>query len=297
MVRDLVSEKTAGRPARSVMPDLKSRAQAFLMRIGLYHRLKASILYDVYWGLIDKRLVEYRTREIGFYQALLEGFRPGDVIFDVGANIGAKTDVFLRLGARVIAIEPDQTNQGVLTDRFFSYRIRKKPVVVVGEALSDRNSVETMWIDEPGSAKNTLSRKWVDALRNDQDRFGERLDFAGQRQVVTTTLEDLMRRHGRPMFVKIDVEGAEPLVLRGLRSPVPYVSFEVNLPEFRPEGLECVELLGRLSTAGRFNYATDCQGGFGLPQWLGAVDFMRALQDCAEPSIEVFWASHVPRTD
>jgi FkbM family methyltransferase len=274
------------------MLSIKSRIQGLLIRVGLYHRLKSSILYDLYWRMIDKRLVDDRSREVRFYRSLLKGLRRGDVIFDVGANIGSKTDVFLKLGARVVAVEPDETNQGILRDRFFRYRIRKKSVVVVGEALSDRNAVDTMWIDEPGSAKNTLSRKWVDALRNNRDRFGERLDFAGQRQVSTTTLEDLIGRHGRPMFVKIDVEGAEPLVLRGLQSPVPYVSFEVNLPEFRPEGLECVELLSRLSPGGCFNYAADCQGGFALSQWVGPREFARALETCSEPSVEVFWAAN-----
>jgi hypothetical protein len=67
----------------------------------------------------------------------------------------------------------------------------------------------------------------------------------------------------------------------------------VNLPEFRPEGLECVDLLGRLHAAGRFNYAADCQRGLTLDRWLDAPGFARVLEACTENSIEVFWKGPV----
>src|SRR4029453_18235955 len=101
----------------------------------------------------------------------------------------------------------------------------------------------TLWIDEPGSAKNSLSRKWVETLKGDEARFGHRLEFARQKKVQTTTLDELTISYGLPFFVKIDVEGYEPSVLRGMKRPVPFLSFEVNFPEFRAEGFECVELL------------------------------------------------------
>lgn len=275
------------------MPRLKSHIQKLLVRTGLYHRLKASFLYDLYWRLADRTLVEHRAGEVQFYRDLLREFRPGDLIFDVGANQGYKTDIFLRLGASVVAVEPDESNQEILRRLFQKLRLRKKPVVVVGRALGEKNGVETMWIDQPGSAKNTLNRKWVETLRHDENRFGERLNFAEQKQVATTTLDDLIAAHGRPIFVKIDVEGAEINVLRGLRRPVPYLSFEVNLPEFKPEALECLEWLSRVSPGGNFNYAADCQGGFALKRWLDAREFRSAFEACREPSVEVFWASGV----
>lgn len=273
------------------MSTLKSHVQTLLARTGLYHRLKASFLYDLYWRLADRNLLAHRTREVQFYHDLLREFRPGDLIFDVGANQGYKTDIFLRLGANVVAVEPDESNQRILRQLFQTLRLRKKPVIVVGSALGEKNGVGTMWIDQPGSAKNTLNRKWVETLRRDESRFGERLSFADQKQVTTTTLDDLIAKHGRPIFVKIDVEGAEANVLHGLRCPVPYLSFEVNLPEFGPEGLECIELLSRVTPNGNFNYAVDCQGGFVLTTWLNAREFKSAFEACREPSIEVFWAS------
>ena len=42
-----------------------------------------------------------------FYRKLLAGLQRDGLIFDIGANMGAKTDIFLRLGARVVSVEPD----------------------------------------------------------------------------------------------------------------------------------------------------------------------------------------------
>lgn len=271
------------------MRALKPQLQKTLRRLGLYHRLKTSSFYDLYWKFADDSIVEARRKEVEFYRNLLTGFRPGDCIFDVGANHGAKAEVFLRLGARVVAVEPDKANQQILKEKFLQYRLIPKPVFIVGKALSDKNAVETMWVDEPGSAKNTLSHKWVETLRSDDDRFGHRLNFGHCTHVETTTLEELIAVQGLPFFVKIDVEGHETSVLKGLHRPVPYLSFEVNLPEFKSEGLECINRLAALCVEGKFNYASDCRRGLLLDRWLQAAEFSRVFEQCMEKSIEVFW--------
>lgn len=255
----------------------------------LRQRAKYSWIYDSYWSLADRRIIDDRRREIEFYRSLLNGFQKGDLIFDIGANQGYKTGIFLKLGARVLSVEPDQASQEILKQSFLKYRLKSKPVVIVPKAVSDRNSILRMWIDTPGSAMNTLSQKWAETLKNDDTRFGEKLNFGQWKEVETVSMEKLISEYGLPFFVKIDVEGHELSVLRGMQRPVPYLSFEVNLPEFRPEGLECVQILGRLASDGMFNYAADCRSGLVLKQWIGTEEFSAALASCRDKSIEVFW--------
>jgi hypothetical protein len=81
------------------MQTLKGHVQDALKGVGLYHRLKASPAYSLYWQIMDSSLIEGRCKEVSFYHNLLQCFRRGDLIFDVGANQGTKTDTFLRLGA------------------------------------------------------------------------------------------------------------------------------------------------------------------------------------------------------
>src|ERR1700704_5587203 len=121
-------------PVRSV----KAFANAFLKRIHVYERVKASCLYDACWSIANSRIVEERDSEIEYYRNILVGFHKGDLIFDIGANQGFKTDIFLKLGAAVIAVDPDETNQRILREKFLTYRFRKKAVTVVSDAISDK---------------------------------------------------------------------------------------------------------------------------------------------------------------
>lgn len=276
------------------MQIVKRLLQSFLKQVGVYNRVKASCLYDIYWSMADCKIVEARSHEVEFYRDLLQGIQDGDLIFDIGANHGYKADIFLRLGAKVLAVDPDQVNQEILKDRFLRYRWVKKPVIVLGKAVSDNSGIQKMWIDEPGSAKNTLSQKWVETLRQDETRFGHKLKFIQQREVESITLEDLITMYGAPAFIKIDVEGYEPQVLRGLKKPVPYLSFEVNLPEFREEGMECIELLGKLDAQGMFNYSADCGEGLVLGRWLSLKEFREFFISCPVASLEVFWKTISP---
>jgi FkbM family methyltransferase len=276
------------------MATAKEKTQALLKQFRLYYRIKASRIYDVYWRLFDRRVLDARRTEVTFYRNLLQELPPSGLVFDVGANHGWKTSIFLGLGARVVAVEPDQKSQEILKLSFHRYRWFRKPVTIVGKAAGEADTIATMWIDAPGSAKNTLSPKWVAALRADDTRFGAALNFAAQRSVTTTTLDRLIADYGVPFFIKIDVEGHEIHVLRGLHQRVPFLSFEVNLPEFQCEGLECVELLGSLCADGCFNYVTDCREGLVLDRWLGPADFARVLANCSDKSIEVFWTTRQP---
>lgn len=259
------------------------------------NRLESSSIRRMYWAIAKRQNLISSQQEEQFYRALLDGLKHGDLIYDIGANRGAKADIFLRLGARVVAVEPDKQCQAILKDRFLRYRLKSSPITLVEKAVSDKIGVEEFFVDGPGSAVNTISRKWADHLKDHRNDFKYEhygLQFSNSRTVETTTIDDLMSQFGVPFFVKIDVEGHELSVLQGMRRAVPYMSFEVNLNTFRSEGIGCVEVLRDLSSEGLFNYTPDCCAGLSLEKWLPAEEFGSVLETCTEETIEVFWRSN-----
>jgi FkbM family methyltransferase len=268
---------------------LKTLLQRILRGLGLYTWFKEeSFAYDVYRRFKDGRPVAWRTGELRFYRGLLGGGGEAMLVFDVGANRGQRTDVFLRLGARVVAAEPDEANRRLLARKYHGL-LRERPVTIVGKAVSDVIGARTMRITSPGSGLNTLSEKWVRTLGENPGKLGARVEYPLQRSVETTTLAELMDSHGEPRYIKIDVEGHEPQVLRGLARPVDFVSFEANLPEFLPEAAECVGILDQLSPRGRFNLSERCYRGLDLASWQSASEIVATLGGLGERTVEVFW--------
>ena len=75
-------------------------------------------IYDLYWEIVDSPRIEKRKTEASSYRTLLEGFPKGGMILDIGVNVGEKPDVFLRIGAKVLAIEPEGGCQTTLRGNF-----------------------------------------------------------------------------------------------------------------------------------------------------------------------------------
>ncbi|PIY72723.1 MAG: FkbM family methyltransferase [Rhodobacterales bacterium CG_4_10_14_0_8_um_filter_70_9] len=203
-----------------------------------------------------------------FYRPFL---RPGDLAFDVGAHVGDRTAAFRALGARVVAVEP----QARLMRALRMLHGRDRGVTLVRAALGAAEGETVLRVNTANPTVSTLSGAFTEAAEGAAGWEGQRWDAT--ETVPLTTLDALIARHGRPAFVKIDVEGFEAAVLAGLSQPPPALSFEV-VAAARGAGLAALaraRALGygafRLSLGEGHVWAGDWIGGAAMAAALAAM--------------------------
>jgi len=191
-----------------------------------------------------------------FYSQFLA---PGDVCFDVGANFGNRAKIFLRLGATVVAVEPQNKCVRVLKSMYGE----NNRLIIIQKALGALEGSAELMISR-ASTISSLSQEWVDAVKR-SGRFSE-YSWDKKKIVNVTTLNKLIAEHGVPSFIKIDVEGFEYEVIKGLSQPVITICFEFT-PELIETTIRCIEHLHSLGGIS-LNYSLGETMKMGLDKWV-----------------------------
>jgi FkbM family methyltransferase len=207
---------------------------------------------------------ETRARRRRFYSQFVQ---PGDLCFDVGANLGNRVEVFLDLGARVIAVEPQRLCNGYLRMRF------GPRVAIVDAALGEHEGAGEIMISDAPTI-SSMAPEWIDAMKS--TRFQE-YSWNRRQRVAIRTLDSLVQQFGRPAFCKIDVEGFELRVLKGLTQKLGTVSFEFAIPEFTARALDCLRHLAALGAV-ECNYSMGESMSLELPAWVDSQRMEAELQ-------------------
>lgn len=163
---------------------------------------------------------------------------PGDVVWDVGANVGlfsVAATVQAGSGGEVVAFEADRWLVSLL-ERTVRLRdgARQAPLTVMARAVSDGAGTAQFHIANRARAASHLSGYGT------SQAGGVRLTV----EVPTVSLDGMLEERRAPTVVKIDVEGAEPLVFRGatrlLATARPALIVEVY-PRSEPEVRSCLQ--------------------------------------------------------
>ena len=226
---------------------------------------------------VKKKLISQRK----YYNDLLANLRiPDAAILDIGANEGFVSEIFLDKGFGVVAVEPDPRNVSILKARFgLNRNFLLYPCLCGTEA-----GLQQFWLSERNNAFSTNNLKWKNLLSGGNYRFHAHF-MEDPIEIQATTLDEILRAHGKLVFAKIDAEGSELNCFQGLSEKIPLIAFEANLPEFAEETISCVQRLAAIDEGATFNYSSE----FNLPgpEYLTAIEFCNLISTIRSPNIDV----------
>jgi len=227
-----------------------------LYRVGLFKPMRS-----VYRALFNRSEFRSEQKMRSFYS---EWIAKGDVVFDVGANIGQYTEIFSSLGAQVIAIEPNpKLCEGL---RFLSYG---GDVTVLPCAAGEAPGRAVLHVYDRHEL-SSLTDLWL----KDAPTVA-RTKCIGDIEVEVTTLDSTAHEYGVPSLVKIDVEGFDDAVIRGMSFKPRIVSFELNLA-FPQVAERCLEA-PLFSSGYEFNFVRGPQMDLACSSWLDRNSMKRSL--------------------
>ena len=203
-----------------------------------------------------------RRKLLRFYSQFVN---EGDLCFDIGANIGNRIGVFLKLGATVVAVEPQNSCMRKLLKKYGN----NNKVFLVHKALGAEEGKGNLILSNSHTV-SSMSKEWIDCVRDSDMFFTSTSAFQWHENVTVpvTTLDKLIRKYGSPAVCKIDVEGFEYQVIKGLSQPAEMISFEFTpTPKLINQSIESIKHLSTIGNV-QFNYSFGESMILALPEWV-----------------------------
>jgi FkbM family methyltransferase len=181
----------------------------------------------IYSNSLDRilalNLLKFSTMGAFETKVISQKIKKGMVLYDIGANLGFYTLLFSKLtglNGQVIAFEPDPDNFRLLKKNLIQNHISN--VLAIQKAISNKTGKEKLYICEEHHGNHRIyitkeKRRWI--------------------SVESTTLDHFLLGKPPPNFIKLDIEGAECLAIRGMLSTLKIVKHLIMICEFAPNNL------------------------------------------------------------
>ncbi len=211
---------------------------------------------------------EDAKRRSNFYATFIKS---DDLCFDVGANMGNRVLPLLLIGAKVVAVEPQADCYRYLKKTF------GKKIDVVGKGLAEMEGVKKFYVSNT-STLSSFSREWIESVK--AERFSE-YTWDNEIELEITTADKLIDCFGVPSYIKIDVEGYELEVLKGLTHPIKMISFEYTVPEQTEKAIQCIDQIAKYNSNIECNYSEAETMQWSMKNWLSPEEMKNFIKSTA----------------
>lgn len=200
-----------------------------------------------------------------FYASIV---KPGELVFDIGAHVGSRSSTLLKLGAKVVAVEPQPAFADFIESRFAG-ALTGFERVAVGRTAGQID----LLISSRHPTVTSISSRFVETVK--QSKGFSQVVWDRKVTVPMVTLDHLVGKYGLPAFCKIDVEGAEAEILCGLSKPIPLIAFEYipAMPSVASNAIDRLMGIGNY----RFNRVVGEQHQFVSDRWKSADELLVEL--------------------
>jgi len=190
--------------------------------------------------------------------------------------MGNRTEIFTKLGATVVAVEP-QANCVAKLNKCYA---KSKQVTIIQKVVGAREGEAVLreFAEDNGSS-SSCSEEWISAIQSREPTSAGHLWNKGI-GVPMTTLDSLIAQFGIPCFCKIDVEGFEYEVIKGLSQPIRALSLEFT-PDYLSPAVDSIHRLVGLGLT-RFNYSIGESMEWALPKWVSGDEICNVLENLSD---------------
>lgn len=224
--------------------------------VGIY---SIQIIKDKYYKLFKtnnfREQLDFEKKSIDFYSNLIKS---NDLVFDVGANFGNRVKSFLKLNAKVVAIEPQKACCKYLRKKYGNR------ITLIDKAVGSNYETKPMFMST-NSMISSFSKEWIDSVK--KERYKDQ-EWKAEEMFELITLDSVIDKCGLPSFIKIDVEGYEYEVLKGLSKCVNIISFEYTIPEQTEKAIECINHIKKINQKIECNYSIGESMKYELDKWI-----------------------------
>lgn len=189
-----------------------------------YERINPNCTVDGLLFNLPNRHVQWRVETIYTKEPdtveWIRSMTPGQVFYDVGANIGLYTMLAVKQGLKVFAFEPEAQNFALLVRNLALNKFSKEQAVAFPFCVTDGQSINTLRLQslQVGGSCHSFA--------SDLNFKREQKTWAYEQGSVGFSLDALVSECGlpQPHHIKVDVDGFEDKVLGGAAKVLENVS-------------------------------------------------------------------------